>query len=79
MYHVVSTSLSILFIYLISYLFYKIGYYSLQLHRKFWNIILAFAFFLAGIAGVFLALQINYKWNIPFIKEILRWHVEFGI
>jgi spermidine synthase len=26
-----------------------------------------------------MALQISYKWNIPYVKTILRWHVEFGI
>src|SRR5450759_3007268 len=79
MYYVISTSLTVTLLYLISYFFYRIGYYSLQLHRKFWNLVLALAFILTASAGVFLALQINYKWNIPFIKEILKWHVEFGI
>ena len=79
MYHVISTGFTAILLYLISYFFYRIGYYSLQLHRKFWNSILVAAFLLTAIAGVFLALQINYKWNIPFIKTVLRWHVEFGI
>ena len=79
MYHVISTGLTAILLYLISYFFYRIGYYSLQLHRKFWNSLLAVAFLLTTIAGLFLALQINYKWNIPFIKTILKWHVEFGI
>ncbi len=26
-----------------------------------------------------MALQVTYKWNIPFVKSILKWHVEFGI
>jgi len=79
MYYVISTSLTVTLLYLISYFFYRIGYYSLQLHRKFWNLVLALAFILTATAGVFIALQINYKWNIPFIKEVLKWHVEFGI
>ena len=78
MYHVISTGFTAILLYLISYTFYRIGYYSLQIHRKFWNLVLAFAFFLTAIAGLFIALQISYKWNIPYIKEILRWHVEFG-
>ena len=79
MYHVISTGFTAILLYLISYFFYRIGYYSLQLHRKFWNSILVAAFLLTAIAGVFLALQINYKWNITFIKTVLKWHVEFGI
>ena len=79
MYHVISTGFTAILLYLISYFFYRIGYYSLQLHRKFWNTALAAAFLLTAIAGVFIALQINYKWNIPFIKTVIKWHVEFGI
>jgi len=79
MYHVLSTGFTAILLYLISYFFYRIGYYSQQLHRKFWNSILAVAFIVTAIAGVFLALQVNYKWNIPFVKAVLKWHVEFGI
>jgi len=79
MYHVISTGLTAILFYLISLLFYRIGYYSLKLHRKIWNSVLAAAFLLTSLAGLFLALQINYKWNIPFIKTIIKWHVEFGV
>jgi spermidine synthase len=79
MYHVISTGSTAILLYLISYFFYRIGYYSLQFHRRFWNLILASAFIITALAGVFVALQINYKWNIPFIKSLLKWHVEFGI
>jgi spermidine synthase len=41
--------------------------------------VLALCFSITALAGVFIALQISYKWNIPFIKDILKWHVEFGI
>jgi spermidine synthase len=44
-----------------------------------WNSIMAIAFLLTAMAGVFMALQMSYKWDIPFIKTVLRWHVEFGI
>jgi spermidine synthase len=79
MYHVISTGFTAILLYLISYFLYRIGYYTLQLHRKFWNSVLAIAFIITALAGVFLALQINYKWNIPIIKSVLKWHVEFGI
>ena len=79
MYHVISTGFTAILLYLVSYFFYRIGYYSLKLHRKIWNTALATAFLLTASAGLFLALQINYKWNIPFIKTILKWHVEFGV
>jgi spermidine synthase len=79
MYHVISTLSIAILLYLISYSFYLIGYYSLQFHRRLWNGLLATAFLVTAFAGVFIALQINYKWNIPFIKSLLKWHVEFGI
>ncbi len=79
MYHVISIASIAILLYLISYFFYRIGYYSLQFHRRLWNGVLIIAFAVTALAGVFIALQINYKWNIPFIKSLLKWHVEFGI
>ena len=79
MYHVTGTGLTILILYFISYLFYRLDFYNLSFHRKLWNSILAVAFIVSALAGLFMALQISYKWNIPNIKTILRWHVEFGI
>jgi spermidine synthase len=78
MYHVIGTGLTTIILYLISYFFYRFKFYSLQFHRKIWNVILASAFILTALAGIFLALQITYKWNIPAIKSILKWHVELG-
>ena len=79
MYHVVSTGVAATILYLISFFFSKSGFYSIQYHRKIWNFILATSFLLAATAGLFLALQITYKWNIIFIKSVLKWHVECGI
>jgi spermidine synthase len=79
MYHVIGTGLTAILLYLISYIFYRIGYFPHQFHKKFWNSLLAIAFIVTALAGVFMALQINYKWNVPFVKSILKWHVEFGI
>jgi hypothetical protein len=79
MYHVIDTGLTIIIFYLISYFFCRIGFYSQQFHRKLWNSLLAIAFVSTIVAGIFLALQVNYKWNIPSVKTILKWHVEFGI
>jgi spermidine synthase len=79
MYHVISTGITALLLYLISSLLYRNSLYSRRFHRKIWNFILAITFFLTSVAGLFLALQVNYKWNIPIIKTILKWHVECGI
>jgi hypothetical protein len=79
MYHVAGTGIITSIFYLLSYLFYRNGFYTNQTHRKLWNTILAVSFFMTALAGLFMALQINYKWDIPYIKQILKWHVEFGI
>lgn len=79
MYHVAGTGIITSLFYLVSYLFYRNGLYTNQTHRKLWNTILAVSFFLTALAGLFMALQINYKWDIPYVKQILKWHVEFGI
>lgn len=79
MYNVIGIGTTTIVLYLISYILCRIHLFSRQTHLKLWNFILAAAFTLTALAGVFLALQINYKWNIPFIKTILRWHVEMGI
>jgi|WetSurMetagenome_2_1015567.scaffolds.fasta_scaffold02753_4 spermidine synthase len=79
MYHVIGTGIIAILLYLISYFFYRVDYYSLQFHRMLWNSFLAIAFILTALAGIFMALQVNYKWEIPFVKSILKWHVEFGI
>src|SRR4030042_2368058 len=79
MYHVISTGLTTIILYLVSYFFYRSGFYSLQFHRRLWNTILAVTFVFTALAGLSLALQITYKWDIPVIKTILKWHVEVGI
>ena len=79
MYHVAGTGFIILLLYLISYLFYRLGLYPVSFHRKLWNSALAVTFLISAVAGLFMALLISYKWNVPNVKAILRWHVEFGI
>jgi spermidine synthase len=79
MYHVIAIGLTATLLYVISYFLFRIGYYSLLVHRKLWNTILATVFLITALAGLFLALQVSYKWNIPFIKTVLKYHVEFGI
>lgn len=79
MYHAAGSSIITLLLYLLSYLFFRTGFYSRDTHRKFWNIILLIAFLMTVPAGFFLSLQATYKWDIPIVKEILGWHVEAGI
>ncbi|NLJ42108.1 MAG: hypothetical protein GX431_00525 [Bacteroidales bacterium] len=78
MYHAAGTGLTIIILYTLSYFLYRNGFYTLQYHRRFWNILLAVTFLFTALAGLLLALQITYKWNIPAVRTILRWHVEIG-
>src|SRR4030042_6635172 len=78
MYHVVGTAVTVSVLYLISFIFYRAGLYPLASHRRLWNSVLAIAFIVTALAGFFMALQINFKWNIPGIKSILKWHGETG-
>ena len=79
MYHVGPIGLTALIIYLLSLYLSWSGLLSRQLHRRLWNWILLVTFFLTALLGVFMALQVNYKWNLPLVKELLHLHVEFGI
>lgn len=78
MYNVIAIGITALLLYIISYLFSGFGYISQHFHNKIWNSILAGVFLITALAGIFLALQVNYKWNIPYIKSILKIHVEVG-
>jgi Predicted spermidine synthase with an N-terminal membrane domain len=79
MYHVFGTCLTVSILYFLSFCFYRAGFYSLSLHRKIWNLVLAITMLFVALTGVFMALQVNYKWNIPFIKQLIKWHVEIGV
>ena len=79
MYHVIGTGLTAVLLYILSYFFYRINFIACSLHKKLWNILLAASFIATAVAGLFMALQITYKWDLPFVKTILKWHVEFGI
>jgi len=78
MYHVTGTLIVVSLFYFLSYCLYLLGFITLSHHKKLWNSILAISFLYTALAGVFMALQISFKWNIPFIKTILKWHVEIG-
>jgi len=78
MYHVIDTLTVATLLYLLSFYLSRAGYYTVQLHRKIWNILLATAFIFTALAGLFLALQVNYKWKLNFTEQLLKLHAEFG-
>ena len=68
-----------LLLYILSYTLSRLSIIRQKDHRQFWNILLLIAFLVTGLLGLILTIQVNYKLNIPFIKELLKWHVNFGI
>lgn len=79
MYHALTIPAIVITLYLISFFLNRNGFYSVLIHRRIWNLILAAAFLLTASGGLFTALQINYKWQISLTDKILAWHVEAGI
>lgn len=79
MYHVLPIGLTTLVIYLFTLSLSSTGFLDKQSHRLFWNWVLLATFLTAGLFGLFMALKITYKWNIPFSGQLLHWHVEIGI
>jgi len=68
-----------LLLYLLSLILTRLSLIQVKSHRQFWNIILLVTFLSTALMGLLLAVQVNYKLNIPFIGELLKWHVNFGI
>jgi spermidine synthase len=79
MYHVLPIGLTIIVIYLFTLSLSLTGFLDKQSHRRFWNWVLLGTFLIAGLFGLFMALKITYKWDIPFSGQLLHWHVETGI
>jgi hypothetical protein len=78
-YHALPIGLTIVVIYLLTLFLSSTTFISKQAHRRFWNWVLLATFLITALIGLFMALKITYKWNIPFSEPLLHWHVEVGI
>ena len=78
-YHLIPVILAVILLYLISWGLTQLGEIRLITHRRLWNTLLLITFLVTGLLGLLLAIQINYKLEIPWIKTALKWHVDFGI
>ena len=80
MYHVIGTGFTAVLLYIISYFFYRIKFFSFSnFIKNYGTRFLLQPFLMTAVAGLFLAMQITYKWDLPFVKTVLKWHVESGI
>ena len=68
-----------LILYLLSYTISRIGLIRTVTHRRIWNVLLGLSFFGTALPGIFMAVQINYKLDVPWIDQITILHVYFGI
>lgn len=78
-YAVIPLGILSLYLYFFSSGLVSTGILSRKLHRRIWNYILLITFLVSALSGLFIALQINYKWEIHWIDPFLKWHVDFGI
>jgi spermidine synthase len=78
-YLLVPILLVLLVLYFISLLFSYLEVLSKSSHRKIWNFGLLGTFLATAILGTLMAIQINYKLEVPWTEKILKWHVNFGI
>jgi spermidine synthase len=65
--------------YSLTYLLVRTGILTRLQHRQIWNIVLLVSFFISGILGIMLVIQLNYKLEWPFMKPLMVWHVDAGI
>ena len=78
-YHVIPIGLTVLAFYLYTLYLSSTGFTARQSHRRIWNWVLLVVFTVTGLFGLFMALKITYRWDIPFYDQLLKWHVEAGI
>ncbi|MCK4746132.1 MAG: hypothetical protein KAT15_03815, partial [Bacteroidales bacterium] len=78
-YALIPIGLSALLIYGFTYILGRAGLLSLKNHRRIWNTALLICFCTTAILGIILAIQVNYKLDMPVIDKLIVWHVDFGI
>src|SRR4030042_6292846 len=78
-YLLIPIAVFLLILYIISLSLSRLSVIKLTTHRKIWNVLLLIAFLVTALLGLILAIQVNYKLKIPFLKQLLTLHVDFGI
>ena len=78
-YHIIPIGILLVLMYLGSLLSVRVQLVEQIRHRRFWNVVLLIFFLSASLLGLFLAVKVNYKLNIPWIDPVMRWHVDLGI
>jgi spermidine synthase len=78
-YGLIPIGLFLFLLYGISLMFSRLDVLSKAAHRKIWNYALLAVFLGTAVLGLLMAVQVNYKLNVPWTEKVLKWHVNFGI
>lgn len=78
-YLLIPVGVSLILFYSFSLMFSRLGILSRNLHRKFWNYGMLATFLVTAVLGLLMAVQVNYKMEVPWTEKVLKWHVNFGI
>jgi spermidine synthase len=78
-YHLIPMIILLVLAYAGSLLAVRMQITGMNRHRRFWNLVLLLFFLSSSLLGLFLAVKVNYKLNIPWIDAAMKWHVDMGI
>ncbi len=78
-YNVLPIILSLIMIYLITYLTYDNKNIKRRTFKQIWSLVLVGSFIFVGIGGIILSILADYNLVLPFDFNLLFWHVEAGI
>jgi spermidine synthase len=78
-YSLIPIGISALILYGLSFLFSRSGLLSRTVHRQIWNTALLLTFLATATLGIILAIQVNYKLEMPAADKLIIWHVDLGI
>ncbi|MEN6573785.1 hypothetical protein [Methanobacterium aggregans] len=78
-YDILIPTVPVLGSYLITYALYRRGLIKKSLHVSVWNFIIGISFLVCGGAGFILLILLDMGVALPISKQLLYWHVEFGV
>ena len=78
-YSLIPIGLTALIVYGFTFILSRVGLLPNAQHKQIWNIALLLTFFTTAILGIILAIQVNYKLEMPVVDRLIVWHVDFGI
>lgn len=78
-YHPIPILLSLIGLYIGTYVLVRIKVLKMQTHRKIWNIALTLTFLVSGVLGLVLVFFIQYAYIPSYYLDFMALHVDFGV